>query len=118
MSGEVNRTARASGGNERHELLITLLQQLVRDRRFKGAAETLRLDPRTVQSSPDQRITVGVGLAILLASFAVGTCAHGLGREGDDYVFHKATEGPANPAGPDSSRPACHFHTLKRCTIA
>lgn len=117
MSGEANRPAGAAGRNERHELrLMTLLQRLVRERTLKGAARTLGLDPRTVQSSleaampeeergltlppektplcgPERRATaiaglasatpeaVGVGLVTLLASLAVGTYAHGLGRE-------------------------------------
>ena len=55
MSGKENRPAGAAGGNERHDLrLMTMLRGMVREQRLKGAAETLGLDPRTVQSSLDR----------------------------------------------------------------
>ena len=55
MSGKEKQPAGAGGGNERHDLrLMVLLRGLVRERRLKGAAETLGLDPRTVQSSLDR----------------------------------------------------------------
>jgi len=55
MSGKENRPAGAASGNERHDLrLMTMLRGMVREQRLKGAAETLGLDPRTVQSSLDR----------------------------------------------------------------
>jgi len=50
-------TERENGdaGHERHEVrLAALLHQMVRERRLKGAADTLGLDPRTVQTSLDR----------------------------------------------------------------
>ena len=45
----------SDAGHERHELrLVALLHQMVRERRLKGAADTLGLDPRTVQTSLDR----------------------------------------------------------------
>ena len=55
MPGKENEPAGAAGGNERHDLrLMILLRGMVREQRLKGAAETLGLDPRTVQSSLDR----------------------------------------------------------------
>ncbi len=55
MSGKASGAAEAAGGDERHELrLLTLLHRMVREGRLKGAAETLGLDPRTVQTSLDR----------------------------------------------------------------
>jgi len=55
MSGKAGGAAEAAGDNEQHELrLMTLLHRMVREGRLKGAAETLGLDPRTVQTSLDR----------------------------------------------------------------
>lgn len=54
MSGKASGATEASG-DERHDLrLMTLLHEMVRERRLKGAADTLGLDPRTVQTSLDR----------------------------------------------------------------
>ena len=55
MSGKASGPVEASSGNERHDLrLMVLLRGMVREQRLKGAAETLGLDPRTVQTSLDR----------------------------------------------------------------
>ena len=55
MSGKVSEAAEGASGNERHDLrLMVLLRGMVREQQLKGAAETLGLDPRTVQTSLDR----------------------------------------------------------------
>ncbi len=56
MSGNgIEKMAVGMTGEERHDMrLMTLLQRMVREKRLKGAAETLRLDPRTVQTSMER----------------------------------------------------------------
>ena len=42
-------------GDDRHDMrLMTLLHRMVREKRLKGAAETLGLDPRTIQTSMER----------------------------------------------------------------
>ncbi len=109
MSGEVNRTDGTAGRNERPDLwLMTLLQRLrgvaetlgLAPRTVQSALEVAMPEEhgwsppeKTPLCGPERRATVmaglasatpatvGVGLATLLASLAVGTYAHGLGRE-------------------------------------
>ncbi len=55
MSGKESGAPEAASGDEGHDLrLVTLLHKMVRERRLKGAADTLGLDPRTVQTSLDR----------------------------------------------------------------
>ncbi len=56
MSGSgIEKMAVGMTGEERHDMrLMTLLQRMVREKRLKGAAETLGLDPRTVQTSMER----------------------------------------------------------------
>ena len=52
MSEKASGAAQAARGKDRHELrLVTLLHEMVRELRLRGAAEALGLDPRTVQTS-------------------------------------------------------------------
>ena len=55
MSENGSQQARTASGDERHDMrLMTLLRGMVREKRLKGAAETLGLDPRTVQTSMER----------------------------------------------------------------
>ncbi len=55
MSGNGIEPVKTSSADERHDMrLMTLLQRMVREKRLKGAAETLGLDPRTVQASMER----------------------------------------------------------------
>ncbi len=56
MSGNgIEKMAVVMTSEEQHDMrLMTLLQRMVREKRLKGAAETLRLDPRTVQTSMER----------------------------------------------------------------
>ena len=52
MSEKASGAAQAARGKDRHELrLVTLLHEMVRELRLRGAADALGLDPRTVQTS-------------------------------------------------------------------
>ena len=56
MSGNrIEEVAAGVTGDERHDMrLMTLLRAMVREKRLKGAAETLGLDPRTIQTSMER----------------------------------------------------------------
>ena len=56
MSGNgIEGVAVGVTGDERHDMrLMTLLHRMVREKRLKGAAETLGLDPRTIQTSMER----------------------------------------------------------------
>ena len=56
MSGNgIEKMAVGMTGEERHDIrLMALLRSMVREKRLKGAAETLGLDPRTVQTSMER----------------------------------------------------------------
>ena len=56
MSGNgIEKMVVGMTGEERHDMrLMTLLHSMVREKRLKGAAEALGLDPRTVQTSMER----------------------------------------------------------------
>ena len=56
MSGNgIEKMVVGMTGEERHDMrLMALLHRMVREKRLKGAAETLGLDPRTVQTSMER----------------------------------------------------------------